>query len=58
MLGAVLAPWVAAGVLASLLVVVGFVIVLGVAMWADWAFARFVLWVVAAIVLVTRWMSG
>ena len=57
MVGAVLAPWLASGLLASVLLVVAFFVVVLFFMWLDWEFAGFVVWVTAAIVFVIRWLS-
>ena len=58
MWGAALAPWLVSGVLASVLVTVGFFAILAFFMWLDWGFARFVMFVAWAIFLVIRWLSG
>lgn len=57
MLGGVLATWLASGLLASVLLVFGFLIVIVFFMWMDWQFAVFVVWVTVAIILVIQWLS-
>lgn len=58
MLGIVVAPFVLTGLLATIGVVIGTVVIVIFFMWADPAFAKFVLFSIGAGMLIYRWMSG
>jgi hypothetical protein len=60
-LGIVVAPFVLTGLLATIGVVIGTVVIVVFFMWADPAFAKivlFVLFVLGAAMLIRRWREG